>query len=362
MGLPIPGRPGSNNAITDVSGVFVGYKTLSFPVKPLVSADDALPVQTGVTAILPRGHQNIPRPVWAGQFTLNGNGEMTGTHWVQDGGYFVGPVMLTNTHSVGPVHHGAVSWMISHYAETWLNNHLWAMPIVAETYDGVLSDINGLHVTSEHAREAIRSAHGGRLEEGNVGGGTGMICYEFKGGTGTSSRIVEIDGNTFTLGILVQANHGIRPWLRVLGVPVGARMMENRIADISHERGSIICIIGTDIPLLPGQLERLARRGAIGIGRTGTPGGNNSGDIFLAFSTANEMDLPQLSGCWRTMKSLNDEFLDPIYMATVEAIEEAILNAMFAAQDVQTARPRGHICRAIDVEAVVKLVKEAGAF
>jgi len=356
LGLPIAGTPGTYNAITDVPGVLVGYKTLSSLTEPALQSGD-LPVQTGVTAILPRGKANIPRPVWAGQFSLNGNGEMTGSHWVRDGGYLVGPVMLTNSHSVGPVHHGAVRWMIDHYADSWKNNHLWAMPVVAETYDGVLNDINGLHVTSEHALNAIYNAHGGPIEEGNVGGGTGMICYEFKGGTGTSSRIIEIDGQKFTLGALVQANHGIRPWLNVLGVPVGQKMMDSRIPGMESERGSIVCIIGTDIPLLPGQLERLARRASIGIGRTGTPGGNNSGDIFLAFSTANEMSLPQLSGPWQTMVSLNDELLDPVYLAAVQAVEEAILNALFAATDAPTARPGGYVCKAINHNRVIELVK-----
>lgn len=360
LGLAIAGTPGVYNAITDVPGVLVGYETLSSHADPALQRGD-LPVQTGVTAILPRGKQRIPRPVWAGQFSLNGNGEMTGSHWVRDGGYLVGPIMLTNSHSVGPVHHGAVSWMVDHYADSWINNHLWAMPVVAETYDGVLNDINGLHVTAEHALSAIDGAHGGPVGEGNVGGGAGMICYEFKGGTGTSSRVVEIEGERFTLGVLVQANHGIRPWLNVLGVPVGEKMMDSRVPCMVAEQGSIVCIIGTDIPLLSGQLERLARRATIGIGRTGTPGGNNSGDIFLAFSTANEMDLPQLSGPWRTMLSLNDELLDPVYMAAVQAVEEAVLNALFAAKDVPAARPRDYVCKAIDRDRVVQLVRAARA-
>jgi D-aminopeptidase len=210
LGLPFPGTPGSFNAITDVAGVLVGYETLSSHADATL-ARGGLPVQTGVTAVLPRGFEASPRPVWAGQFTLNGNGEMTGTHWVRDGGYFVGPVMITNTHSVGMVHHGATRWMLEHYAAEWQDRHLWAMPVVAETYDGVLSDINGLHVTAEHALNAIRSARSGPLAEGNVGGGTGMVCYEFKGGTGTASRLVEVDRRDFTLGALVQANHGLRP-------------------------------------------------------------------------------------------------------------------------------------------------------
>lgn len=360
LGLPFKGETGTSNSITDVPGVLVGYETLSSHSNPALQTG-TLPVQTGVTAILPRGFDEIPRPVWAGQFSLNGNGEMTGTHWIKDGGYFVGPIMITNSHSIGPVHDGATRWMVEHYADSWQNNHLWAMPVVSETYDGVLNDINGFHVTKDHALSAIRSANSGPIAEGNVGGGTGMICYEFKGGTGTSSRKLEIDGESFMLGVLVQANHGIRPWLTVQGVSVGKEMSEDRIPDFKTERGSIVSIIATDLPLSSGQLERLSRRATIGISKSGSPGGNNSGDIFLAFSTANEMDLPQLSGPWRDIKCLNDELLDPVYLAAVEAIDEAILNAMFAATDVPMARPSGSVCKAIDTEQLVNILKCNGS-
>jgi D-aminopeptidase len=359
LGLAMPGTPGPWNAITDVPGVLVGYETLSSHANPTLKTG-SLPVQTGVTAILPRGFEPSPRPVWAGQFTLNGNGEMTGAHWVRDGGYFVGPVMITNSHAIGMVHHGATRWMIEHYAAEWGTRHLWAMPVVAETYDGVLNDINGLHVTADHALAAIRSARSGPLAEGNVGGGAGMICYEFKGGTGTASRLIAVDGQSFRLGALVQANHGQRPWLTVLGVPVGGEMVADRIPGLNAERGSIISIIATDLPLSPGQLERLARRAALGIGRSGTPGGNNSGDMFLAFSTANAGSLPQMSGPWRNMTSLNDELLDTVYMAAVEAVDEAILNAMLSAEDIPTARPAGSICRAIDGEELVAILRRNG--
>jgi D-aminopeptidase len=234
------------------------------------------------------------------------------------------------------------------------------MPVVAETYDGVLNDINGLHLTAEHALTAIRAARSGPPAEGNVGGGAGMICYEFKGGTGTASRLIATDEQVFTLGALVQANHGLRPWLTVLGVPVGAEMTADRIPGLQTERGSIIAIIATDLPLSPGQLERLARRAALGIARGGTPGGSNSGDMFLAFSTANAMNLPQMSGPWRTMTTLNDELLDPVYMAAVEAVDEAILNAMLAAEDVPTARPAGGVCRAIDPDTLVAILRRHG--
>src|SRR5699024_3575855 len=255
----------------------------------------------------------------------------------------------------------ATRWMLERYREAWESTHLWAMPVVAETYDGVLNDINGQHVQPEHALAAIRSAAAGPVAEGNVGGGAGMICYEFKGGTGTASRTLDIDGATYTLGVLVQANHGVRPWLTVLGVPIGQKMPEDRIPDLPQERGSIICVIGTDLPLLPSQLQKLARRATIGIGRGGTPGGNNSGDMFLAFSTANDLDLPQVSGPWRQMTCLNDELLDPVYLAAVEAVEEAVLNAMLAAEDTPMARPSGTVCRAIDGELVRRLLEASAA-
>lgn len=357
--LPFKGTTGVNNSITDVSGVLVGYETLSSHSNPNLKTGE-LPVQTGVTAILPKGFDKVPRPVWAGQFSLNGNGEMTGSHWVKDGGYLVGPIMITNSHSVGAVHDGATRWMVEHYAESWSNHHLWAMPVVSETYDGVLNDINGFHVTRDHAVSAIQSAAAGPIQEGNVGGGTGMICYEFKGGTGTSSRLLDICGDCFTLGVLVQANHGIRPWLTVAGVPVGEDMADDRIPNFKTERGSIVVLIATDLPLSSNQLEKLSRRASIGISKTGSPGGNNSGDIFLAFSTANEMELPQFSGPWHDMKCLNDELLDPVYLAAVEAVDEAILNAMFAATDVPTARPKGTVCKAIDTGRLVEILKQNG--
>jgi len=359
LGLPIEGVTGKYNAITDVAGVLVGYKTLSSLQQPeLVTG--ALPVQTGVTAILPRGFEKKPSTVWGGLHVLNGNGELTGSHWLKDAGWFTGPILITNSHSVGMAHHGAVKWMINQYNQEWTSNHLWAMPIVAETYDGVLNDINGLHVTADHAIDAINSASSGAIAEGNVGGGAGMVCYEFKGGTGTSSRVLDIDGKQFTVAALVQANHGIRPWFTLGGKKVGEYFTEDRIPELSNERGSIICMIATDIPLNSSQLERLARRGALGIGRGGTPGGNNSGDIFMSFSTANQMALPQLSGTWRTLDFLNDERLDPIYNAVVGAVEESVLNAMLAATDVPIARPQGQICRAIDGYQLANLWKKMG--
>jgi D-aminopeptidase len=350
-GLPFPGTPGPHNAITDIPGVEVGYCT-RIEGKGLLEPGQG-PVRSGVTAILPRGHDPEPKPVWAGMYALNGNGEMTGTHWIRDGGYFVGPVCITNTHSVGMVHHAATKWIIQNYASRWAPEHLWAMPVVAETYDGVLNDINGQHITEADALSALKSASTGTIAEGNVGGGTGMICYEFKGGTGTSSRRVTFDGEEYIIAALVQANHGIRPWLKILGKPVGEELTEHRLMDQEH--GSIIVTLGTNLPMAPHQLQRLAKRAAIGIGRGGTPGGNNSGDIFLAFSTANEQLLPQLAGPRFTLNMINDELLDPVYMAATESIEEAVVNALFAAEDMTTLKPPGLTCKSIDTAKVVAM-------
>jgi D-aminopeptidase len=358
LGLPFPGKPGPFNAITDVPGVLVGTTTLISGEGPLVQGQG--PVRTGVTAILPFGHDRVAHPTFAGFYALNGNGEMTGVHWVNDGGYFVGPICISNTHGIGAVHHGAVQWMIAHYGEQWQTTHLWAMPVVAETYDGVLNDINGLHVKPEHAVAALTSATSGPVAEGNTGGGTGMICYEFKGGTGTSSREVMIDGRHYHMAALVQANHGTRHWLNILGVPVGRLLPEDALwSSPAREQGSIIVILATDMPMLPHQLRRVAKRAAIGIGRNGTPGGNNSGDIFLAFSTANKSDLPQFKGAHLTADCLNDETFDPIYEAVVQATEEAVVNAMVAAEDMTTLRPAGKTVRAIPHHKLRELFRSA---
>ena len=353
-GLSPPGEPGVYNAITDVPGVLVGYETLDG------KAANGRPVKTGVTAILPHGRSRTPRPVWAGFHALNGNGEMTGTHWIEHGGYFVGPVCLTNSHSVGIVHHATTRWMLEQYAATFESHHLWAMPVVAETYDGVLNDINCQHVEAHHVHAALASAHAGNLEEGNVGGGNGMICYGFKGGTGTSSRRVVIDDQAYTVGVLVQANHGKRDWLNVLGVPVGKSLDDgNWPKELNRERGSIVAIIATDAPMLPHQLKRLAQRAGLGISRTGSPGGNDSGDIFLAFSTANDGPLPQLGKARQQMCHLNDECFDDLYMAVVQATDEAVLNAMFMAEGAPMAKPQGW-CPALDLQRLAPLMRRAG--
>jgi L-aminopeptidase/D-esterase-like protein len=345
LGLPFAGTPGPLNAITDVPGVQVGFTTLTEPARG---------IRTGVTAIIPRGGQSEPRPVWAGQYALNGNGEMTGTHWINDAGYFVGPVCITNTHSVGMAHHGATRWMIDTYADYFREEHAWAMPVVAETYDGVLNDINGQHVTAEHAMQALNAARGGAVAEGSVGGGNGMICYEFKGGTGTASRRVALGAGEYTIAALVQANHGIRPWLNILGRPVGQLMPEGRL--LAQETGSIIVILATDAPLSGLSLRQIAKRAAIGVGRGGSPGGNNSGDIFLAFSVANDRPMPQKDDALLTKAEINNELLDPLYLAAVESVEEAVVNALVAGEDVATFKPGGFVCRGIDT------VRLAGIF
>ncbi len=336
LGLPFRGTPGPLNAITDVPGVLVGMTTL-------ITGDGALipgqgPVRTGVTGILPRGRQRPLRGVWAGTFRFNGNGEMTGVHWIEDGGYFVGPVCLTNTHSVGIAHHAAVRWMIDTYPEEFQQRHLWAMPVVAETYDGVLNDINGQHLRQEHVLDALHQASAGPVMEGNYGGGTGMIAYGFKGGTGTASRQISPAGMRGTVGVLVQANHGSREWLEIFGM-----RWEDRAAPpvFEEDRGSIIVVIATDLPLLPHQLKRVARRAALGIGRHGTVGGNSSGDLFLAFSTANPPPLPNRDNGLITLAVLPDDASDPIYEAVIQCVEEAVLNAMTAAQPMTSINPPG---------------------
>jgi L-aminopeptidase/D-esterase-like protein len=336
LGLPFPGMPGPLNAITDVPGVAVGFCTLTDPARKM---------RTGVTAILPRPGTE-PQPVWAGQYALNGNGEMTGTHWINDAGYFLGPILITNTHGVGAAHMGATRWMIGHYADYFAKEHAWAMPVVAETYDGVLNDINALHVQPEHAIAALQALGTGPVAEGSTGGGNGMIAYEFKGGTGTASRRVTLGGQDYTVAALVQANHGIRPWLTILGQPVGQLIPEDAL--YTGEMGSIIVVIATDAPLSGLALRQVAKRAAIGIGRGGTPGGNNSGDIFLALSTGNPGPMPQFAPPLTTKQELNIELLDDLYLAAVQSVEEAVVNAMVAGEDVPSVKPAGGICRALD--------------
>ena len=362
LGLPFEGETGEFNAITDVPGVLVGSKTLISGSLPMIQGKG--PIRTGITSILPKGFIKEPQPIWAGMYALNGNGEMTGSHWIKDGGYFIGPICITNTNSVGITHHASIKWIINQYKEYWSKNHLWAMPVVAETYDGVLNDINGQHVTESDVTEAINKAKPEEVQEGNCGGGTGMICYEFKGGTGTSSRMINIEGENFTIATLVQANHGIRPWLNILGVPVGKHLDNDRLLEVfeNNELGSIIVIIATDAPIMPHQLRRMAKRAALGIARGGSPGGSNSGDIFLAFSTANSKLIPQLSKSKLQFEYINDEAFDDIYLSIVQSVEESVINAMLAADDMETIRPEGFICKAINYEDLIKIMKKYGKF
>ena len=362
LGITFTGTPGPNNAITDIPGVLVGYTTLVDGQGPLVMGEG--PIRTGVTAILPRGYSHEPKPVWAGFYSLNGNGEMTGTHWVQEAGYFTGPICLTNTHSVGMAHHATTGWMIAQYPSHYQASHAWAMPVIGETYDGPANDICGRHVTEAHVLSALNNATSGPVAEGNVGGGTGMMTYEFKGGTGTSSRQLNFGTSSYTLGVTVQSNFGSRQHLTVRGVPVGQEWPDQApLSDLQQgEMGSIVVIIGTDVPMLPNQLKRLAKRGAIGIGRTGTPGGHYSGDLMFAFSTANEQQpLPMTSDqhpLLNDMQYLNDHYIESVHEAAVEAVEEAILNALVAAKSMDFVKPHGPTWHAMDHQRLQAIMRK----
>jgi len=341
LGVPFEGTPGTLNAITDVPGVAVGFTTLIEGQPPLKEGSG--PVRTGVTAVLPRGAGSYTNPVFAGWFRLNGNGEMTGTTWVEESGLLAGPVMITNTHSVGLVRDTVIEWYRAH-GLLKDGNYPWALPVVAETWDGALNDINGFHVRPEHVRHALDTASSGPVAEGNVGGGTGMVCYQFKGGTGTSSRRLPADVGGYTVGVLVQCNCGGYDELRVAGVPVGREIervkvwgsLQTPVKDAAM--GSIIIVVATDAPLLPTQLKRLARRAAIGLARTGTTVSDGDGDIFIAFSTANA-GIAQDAGYdspyrLRHAELMPNDYIDPVFAATVQATEEAIINAMVAAEDM----------------------------
>ncbi len=333
LGVPFDGSPGPLNAITDVDGVQVGHTTL-------ISGSGKLrvgvgPIRTGVTAVLPRGPESKSNPVFAAWFSQNGNGEMTGTAWIEESGFLEGPVMITNTHSVGVVRDAAIAWRVTHGAAD-ATGYWWSLPVVAETWDGWLNDINGFHVKPEHAFHALDTAHGGAVEEGSVGGGTGMICNGYKGGIGTASRRLDASDGGYTVGVLVQCNYGTRENLRIAGIPVGREIPAPTpyafVPSDIQEHGSIIVVVATDAPLLPHQLKRVAHRVTLGLGRNGSISGNESGDIFIAFSTAN-------SGAAQAdqaveIKMLPNDSLDPVFRATVEATEEAIVNAMIAASDM----------------------------
>ena len=323
--IPFDGRPGRFNSITDVAGLEVGYSTI-------IRGDGQLevgkgPVRTGVTAILPRGRDGATTPVFAGYHTLNGSGELTGTIWIEEAGLCEGPITITNTNSCGTARDASAKWMVRQPGF----RRPWILPVAGETYDGWLNDINGFHVRDEHVFEAIDSARGGQIEEGSVGGGTGMICYGFKGGSGASSRVVDFDEREYVVGAFVQANFGDREQLTIAGVPVGRNLapMKSEDEDRADDSGSVIAVVATDAPLLPHQLKRLARRVSLGVGRSGATSGDSSGDIFLAISTANA----EVAGSDQKLTSV--EFapngnLNGIFEAVVDAVDEAIINALIA--------------------------------
>tara|TARA_R110002012_G_scaffold319023_1_gene538481 strand:+ start:28022 stop:29194 length:1173 start_codon:yes stop_codon:yes gene_type:complete len=338
LGVPFTGETGVFNAITDVKGVEVGYSTIISGTGKNINGEG--PIRTGVTAIFPRGKAKKFSPVYANWYSLNGNGEMTGTTWVTESGFLETPIMITNTNSVGVVRDAVLKW----YVDTdWYSGEDWwyTYPVVAETYDGFLNDIYGFHVTEKHVLEAIEDAKTGKIAEGNVGGGTGMMCLGFKGGTGTASRIIKIKDSVYTVGAIVQSNFGAKRNLSIAGVPVGLELKDtlnykyNAPPKSRRQEGdgSIIVIVATDLPLLPHQLKRIAQRIPLGIGIVGGRGSNGSGDIFLAFSTANEDAFNRDDMATVTMYP-NDQLM-PVFEATVQAVEEAIINAMIAAETME---------------------------
>jgi D-aminopeptidase len=351
LGIPFDGTPGQFNAITDVTGVEVGYTTLISGQGKLVVGKG--PVRTGVTAIIPRGHDSLNDSVYAGVFSLNGNGEMTGTAWVEESGFLEGPIVITNTHSVGVARDAVIAWRIKHGAAD-TSGYWWSLPVVAETWDGWLNDTNGFHVKPTDVFHALDTARGGAIEEGSVGGGTGMICYEFKGGSGTASRKIDINvsrarpagtaeetasaARTYTVGVFVQANFGRRPLLTIAGVPVGKEIPGSVYKE---ETGSCIAVVATDAPLLPNQLKRLARRVSLGLARTGTISGNGSGDLFIAFSTANP-NVEAADEVTHNVQTIPNDLLDPIFAGVVQATEEAVVNALID-NEPMTGRDNHHV-------------------
>ena len=353
LGVPFDGEPGPLNAITDVAGVTVGQVTL------IEDLDDGKKVRTGVTAILPRGRESLNLHAFAGWFALNGAGELTGTTWLEESGELEGPVLLTNTHSVGVVHDAAIAWRVRQ-GKPDATGYWWSSAVVGETWDGYLNDINGFHVHAEHVAQALKKAAAGPVEEGSVGAGTGTICFEFKCGIGTASRSVRLHGREHIVGALVQANHGMRDNLRIAGAPIGQHLREHRVYSEDNpaagETGSIIIVIATDAPLLPHQLKRLAKRAALGLGRLGSTADNGSGDIFIAFSTANAA--PLHGAPLALAEFMSNSQLDALFEATVQATEEAIVNAMVAARDMQGTK--GHYALALPQADLVALLKHYG--
>ncbi len=348
LGIPFAGEPGAYNAITDVAGVEVGYTTLVQGSGSRIVGRG--PVRTGVTAILPRGRDRAAESVIAGYFSLNGNGELTGCHWVEESGRCEGPICITNTHSCGTVRDATIKWLVDRAGGV---AH-WALPVTGETYDGYLNDINGFHVRDEHVFTAIDGARGGAIDEGSVGGGTGMICYGFKGGCGTASRRVTFADVPYHVGAFVQSNFGRREQLTIAGVSVGEALEDwHPEQRKGGEAGSVIAILATDAPLLPHQLKRLARRVGLGIGRGGAISGNGSGDIFLAFSTANA---EALHGDERLAHAafIPDAHMDPFFDATINAVDEAVLNSMVANETMTGCDD--HVIHALPHDAVIELL------
>jgi D-aminopeptidase len=356
IGIPFNGTPGKYNAITDVKGVEVGYSTIISGQGKNIRGKG--PVRTGVTAILPRGRNN--NPVYANWYTLNGNGEMTGTTWITESGFLETPVMITNTNSVGVVRDAVLKWFVK---TGWYKEDFWyTYPVVAETYDGFLNDIYGFHVKEENAWEALDSAKSGSLKEGNVGGGTGMMCLGFKGGTGTSSRVFKVKDSSYTLGVLVQANFGAKRNLTIAGVPIGRELKDTLNYELKSPPsyqpgdGSIIVVLATDAPLLPHQLKRLAARIPLGIGIVGGRGENGSGDIFITFSTANPAAFQRED--FTKVDELPNDLINPLFDATVQATEEAIINAMVAAETMEGIN--GNKAYALPQQKVMELLRKWG--
>jgi len=353
LGVPFDGEPGPLNAITDVAGVTVGQVTL------MEDLDGGKKVRTGVTAILPRGRESLNLHAFGAWFALNGAGELTGTTWLEESGELEGPVLLTNTHSVGVVHDAAIAWRVRQGGPD-TTGYWWSSAVVGETWDGYLNDINGFHVRAAQVDQALEKAVGGPVEEGSVGAGTGTICYEFKCGIGTASRSVRLDGREHIIGVLVQANNGRRDSLRIAGVPVGQQLREHRVYTeddpAAGETGSIIIVIATDAPVLPHQLKRIAKRAALGLARLGSTADNGSGDIFIAFSTANAA--PLRGAPLSLAEFMSNAQLDALFEATVQATEEAIVNAMVAARDMQGTK--GHYAIALPHADLVALLEHYG--
>jgi len=362
-GVPFEGTPGKWNAITDVSGVEVGHRTIIEGNGKLIKGKG--PVRTGVTAILPGGKKFTP--VFANWAMLNGNGDMTGTHWVTESGFLETPILITNTSSVGVVRDAGLAWMDKHHYYNADADSIWyAYPLTAETYDGVLNDINGFHVKQEDAWKALDSARTGPVAEGGVGGGTGMVCHGFKGGIGTSSRVIDKKYGGYTVGVLVQANYGNRDQLTIAGIPMAPELKEIapqnifngvtyvQVDETLKERGSIIVIVATDAPLLPHQLKRIAQRVPLGIGRMGGIGGNGSGDIFFAFSTANRKGFDRNSETQVTLYP-NDQ-INALLAATIQATEEAITNALFAGRTMVGIN--GNTIMELPKESVIEILKK----